>query len=292
MKTRTLVILVLVVAALVGGAYYIRDSLRRSSLPPQPAKPVRLEEAPFRVYGLIEPYGREVYVGPLQARRVVAVLVKEGEMIRRDQPLCRLDDDLERQALKVAVSRLEEKLRELDLTKDSLRRKETLSQRQTIPEFDYSQVRLKARLEEQQIASARAEVELRRVEMDKLTLRSPIDGVVYKFDVRLGEQLTPQDYKRIILGRPEQQVRLFVEAFWLGGLKMGDRLVVKSAETLKQVGVGEVYDISPYVGERDFRSEDSRERLDTKYFQVLVRLEGNDRLPLGLQVIAERPAAK
>jgi multidrug resistance efflux pump len=135
-------------------------------------------------------------------------------------------------------------------------------------------------------------VELRRVEMDKLTLRSPIDGVVYKFDVRLGEQLTPQDYKRIILGRPEQQVRLFVEAFWLGGLKMGDRLVVKSAETLKQVGVGEVYDISPYVGERDFRSEDSRERLDTKYFQVLVRLEGNDRLPLGLQVIAERPAAK
>lgn len=124
--------------------------------------------------------------------------------------------------------------------------------------------------------------------MDKLTLRSPIDGVVYKCDVRLGEQLTPQDYKRIILGLPDKQVRLFVEAFWLGGVQVGDRFVVRESETLAELGEGEVYELSPYVGERDFRSEDSRERLDTKYLQALLRLKTRKNPPIGLQVLCER----
>ncbi|MCL6622236.1 MAG: biotin/lipoyl-binding protein [Syntrophobacterales bacterium] len=250
MKLRTLLLLLAVVAGIVGATGYILHSLRQSSRPPRPGEPVRLEEAPFRVYGLIEPYEREVYVGPLQARRVVAVYVKEGAAVRRGQPLVRLDDDLERRALAVAASRLEEQIRKLALTRDTLRRREALWQKKTIPEFDYSQVQLTVRLEEQQVASARAEMELRRVELDKLTLYPPIDGVVYKLDVRLGEQLTPQDYKRIILGRPEKQVRLFVETFWLHRVKPGDRFVVKEAETLSEIGEGEVYELSPYVGER------------------------------------------
>jgi len=289
MRFRTILVLLLILLAIVGASSYIYNSLRRSSQPPLPPPPVSLVDAPFRVYGLVEPFEREVFVGPLLARRVVAIYVREGERVAQDQPLCRQDDDIEQQALRLATSRLEETSRRLDLTRDDLRRKESLLQKKAIPEFDYSQVRLQARLEEQQIASARAEVELRRVELAKLTLRAPMAGKIYKFDVRLGEQLTPEDYRRIVIGRREQQVRLFVEAFWFNRLRPGDRFTVKTVEGLQEVGTGEVIEIAPYMGQRDFRTEDSRERLDTKFLQVILRLDTTTPLPLGLQVVAERP---
>ncbi len=288
MKIRTLVLASIALIAVSAAAFFIRDALRQASQPPVAGPPVRLAEAPFRVYGLVEPYQREVFVGPRQAGRVVAIFVKEGEAVAKDQPLLRQDDDVERQAWRLAASRLEEAVCRLDLTRDELRRKEALFQRKAIPEFEVSQIKLQAKIEEQQIASARSEVELRRVEMDKLTLRAPMAGQIYKFDVRLGEQLTPQDYRRIILGRPDKQVRLFVEAFWFGRIKVGDRFVVKTADNLQEVGLGEVVEIVPYMGERDFRTEDRLERLDTKYLQTILRLETTQDLPLGLQVVAER----
>lgn len=288
MKLRTVVLAIIALSAVGAAALYIRDSLRQASQPPIAGPPVRLEGAPFRVYGLVEPCQREVFVGPRQAGRVVAIFVKEGEEVVKDQALLRLDDDVERQAWRLAASRLEEAVRRLDLTRDELRRKEALLQRKAIPEFDFSQIKLQAKIAEQQIASARAEVELRRVEMEKLTLRAPMAGRIYKFDVRLGEQLTPQDYRRIILGRVDKQVRLFVETFWFGRIKVGDRFVVKTADKLQDIGLGEVVEIVPYVGERDFRTEDRLERLDTKYLQTILHLKTAQELPLGLQVVADR----
>ncbi|MFZ2087169.1 MAG: hypothetical protein WAU47_01230, partial [Desulfobaccales bacterium] len=52
---------------------------------------------------------------------------------------------------------------------------------------------------------------------------------------------------------------------------------------------GEVTELAPYVGARDFRSEDPLERLDTKYMQVVVKLPPNIQAPIGLQVIGVDP---
>ncbi|MCL6622237.1 MAG: hypothetical protein K6T55_09065 [Syntrophobacterales bacterium] len=46
------------------------------------------------------------------------------------------------------------------------------------------------------------------------------------------------------------------------------------------------------MGERGFRSEDSRERLDTKYCQALLRLHPRHHPPLGLLVLCERPSGR
>ncbi|MGC8989902.1 MAG: hypothetical protein ACP5MD_07260 [Verrucomicrobiia bacterium] len=46
--------------------------------------------------------------------------------------------------------------------------------------------------------------------------------------------------------------------------------------------------ISPYVGARDFRTEDRLERLDTKYGQVILRLDSASSLPINLQVLCEK----
>lgn len=288
MRPRFLLTTLLILAMVGVGIYFILRSLRESAAPPEPAKTPRLEDAPARVYGLIEPRGREVFVGPLQPRRVVEVCVREGQTVAAGQPICLLDADIERQTLAIAESRAAETERRIRLNEDTLRRNEALAPTGAVPESELVQTRLTLELVKQQLASARAEVELRRCELDKLTLRSPIDGLVYKMDVRVGEQFTPQDYNRIVLGKREKQVRMFVEVFWMGRVRVGDRFAVREAESLRDLGSGRVIEVLPYVGARDFRTEDRLERLDTKYIQVILELDTAQDLPIGLLVLCER----
>ena len=288
MRPRFLLTTLLILGILGVGNYFIVRSLRESAAPPEPAKTPRIQEAPARVYGLIEPRGREVFVGPLQSRRVVEVCVREGQAVTAGQPICLLDADIERQALAVAESRAAEVERRILVNEDALRRNEKLAPGGAVAESELVRTRLTLNLEQQQLATARAETELRRCELDKLTLRSPIDGNVYKVDVRVGEQLTPQDYSRIVLGKREKQVRMFVEVFWMGRVRVGDRFAVREAESLRQLGTGRVVEVLPYVGSRDFRTEDRLERLDTKYVQVILELESPQDPAIGLLVLCER----
>ena len=288
MKTRRVILLLVAALAVIAGINYMRLSLRQAARPPEAGRTPALPEAPERLYGLVEPLGREAFVGPLQPRRVVEIAVAEGSPVAAGDVICRLDADLEAQAVRIAEARLEEAGRRLAITEDELRRKQELVRDKAVPEFEVAKLRLQAKLEEQQIETARAEVAARRTEWDKLTLRAPVEGRVYKLDIRLGEQLTPQDYERIVVGRNERQVRLFVETFWLDRVKPGQRYRARDSETLRVLGEGEVIEVSPYVGARGFRTEDRLERLDTKYAQAILRLETTNSLPLGLQVLCER----
>lgn len=229
-----------------------------------------------------------MFVGPHQPRRVVEVAAAEGMPVKVGDALIRLDADLEVQAVRIAEARLEEAVRRLAITLDELRRKRQLASDKALPEFDATRLELEAKLEEQQIETARAELAARRTEFEKLTLRAPVDGRVYKLDVRVGELLTPQDYERIVVGRNEQQVRLFVETFWMNGVQIGQRYRVRDSETLRDLGEGVVREVSPYVGARGFRTEDRLERLDTKFAQVVLEMESTNSLPLGLLVQCER----
>ncbi|MGC8841327.1 MAG: efflux RND transporter periplasmic adaptor subunit [Candidatus Sumerlaeaceae bacterium] len=268
---------------------YIYDSMKRAARRAEPAKTPDLSQAPARLYGRIEPLGREIYVGPTVARRVVEIHVKEGQHVRAGEVLCRLDDDIESQTVKVAEARVAEAIAQAEITRDELNRKQQLVRDGKISQLEFSQIDLRFRYEESRVQSLLAELEARRTEWEKLTLRAPCDGLVYTFDVRVGEQLAPEDYRRIVLGSPEKQVRLFVETFWRDRVTVGQRFVVKDRETFEVLGEGVVEEVSPYVGSRDFRTEDPLERLDTKFGQAVVRLESLKKpVPIGLVVLCER----
>ncbi len=292
MTRRNIIVVLVILLVVIVGVNNIVLSLRKAAAPPMISATPSLDDAPIRVYGLVEPVGREVFIGPLQPKRVMEVAVKEGDTVRVNDVLVRFESDLEQHALRIAESRLAEAIQHLALTQDDLRRKRELARSNSIPEAELTQLELQAALQEQQIKTARAEVALRRAEMEKLTLRTPIQGVVYKMDVRVGEHLTPQDYGRIVVGNPEKQVRLFIETFWLDRIAIGQRCAVKEAETLRNVGTGTVISISPYVGARDFRTEDRLERLDTKYGQAIVHLDAISPTPIGMQVMCEMIPSK
>ncbi|NLI48161.1 MAG: biotin/lipoyl-binding protein [Acidobacteria bacterium] len=352
MKLPKWIIWLIFVIVVIAGSYYTVVSLRRAAAPPEPAKTPSLDNAPVRLYGRVEPLHREVFLGPLQPRRVTKILVKEGMEVHPGQVLVELDSDVEQQAaqlarlrvlelesqldrlldelrrevplteirpgemqnaLQVLVLRVRELESRLDLVLDELKRKEPLSQIGAVSEQDFSQKileaksirsqiatataeaeldfqqkQLQAESIRRQIATAKAEVELKRRELDKLTLVSPIEGMVYKLDVRIGELLTAQDYARIVLGERRKQIRMYVESYWFGKIRQGDRFQIRDGETLERIGEGTVTEVSQYVGVRDFRTEDSMERLDTKYAQAILSVDNSTDIPLGKLVLCDR----
>lgn len=288
MKRRSLVIVLLVILAATVGLNYVRMAMLKSAVPPEPGRTPFLADSPVRVYGRIEPLGREVFVGPVQPGRVIQMMVEEGQTVSAGQPLCEIENDVTRQALQVAVTRVKESKARLDLILDVLKRTQPLLHGGAVSESEVSQKLLEAELLRKQIATAEAEVELKRRELKLHTLRSPVEGRLYKFDVRLGEYLTPQDVQRIIIGKHQKQVRLFVESFWIGKVAVGDLFVVQDAEDHRTLGKGKVVYVSTYAGTRDFRTEDALERLDTKYVQGILQLEDAVESPLGSLVMCER----
>lgn len=288
MKIRNFFVYLVIISIAFLALTFILSSLRKASAPYEKGKTPSLEDSPIRIYGRVEPLGREVFVGPQRAKKITKIYVREGQYVKKGDILLELDSEVETQAYNLALSKVAEYQRRLDLLLDDLRRKQELLKEEIIPEFNVTQKRLEVRLLEQQIEVAKQEAELRKKELETLTLRAPVDGFVYKLDVRIGELFTPENYERIIIGNPQKQVRLFVESFWIDRVKVGDKFRVIDAEKNREVGVAKVVYISEYVGARDFRTEDALERIDTKYAQAIVEFERVVPIKIGKLVLCEK----
>ena len=57
---------------------------------------------------------------------------------------------------------------------------------------------------------------------------------------------------------------------------------------MRNIGLDKIIAVSEYVGARDFRSEDTFERLDTKYAQAILQVAGTASVPLGKLVLCMR----
>jgi multidrug efflux pump subunit AcrA (membrane-fusion protein) len=276
-------------AIFIGGTAFIVLSFLRSSQPAQEtAQPPDLNRVPARVYGKVEPEGREVFVSSPVTRKVVRIFVSEGDRVKQGQPLLSLESDVERAQLEVSLARVESLRKALAISQDILKRRENLYAKNADTEYSSTQARLQVELDQSNLALAEKEVGLAKATLEQLELRSPIDGVLYKFDIRLGETLTSGDASNIILGSPELWVRLSVEAFWINRVSTGLQAKIYDSETNEFIGTGEVIAKAPYLGRRDFRTEDDQERFDTKYRDVILKLQADRKdIPLGLSVVAE-----
>ncbi len=78
------------------------------------------------------------------------------------------------------------------------------------------------------------------------------------------------DNTRIIVGSPELWVRFFIESFWMDRIALGSRYKIYHSETNEYLGSGQVMYRAPYMGRRDFRTEDVQERFDTKFQEVVL----------------------
>ncbi len=275
-------------AAVIFCLVFIVCNLYKSSRPPTIMESPKLDRSPARVYGRVEPAGGEVYASPNVTRGVKDVLVEEGDTVSKGQVLCIQENDVESAQLRVAEARVAALRKSVELSADTSERNEGLYAAGRISEYEYTQAKLRSELDGRDLNVAYGELGLARAQLEQLELTAPVDGVVYKLDVRLGETLAAGDNTRIILGPTDLWVRMYVESFWVGRVKDGAKYKVYDSETGEYVGLGTVVQRNPYLGGRDFQSDDLQERFDTKFQEVILRLEPKKKnIPLGLNVMAE-----
>ena len=279
---------IVLITMCIAGLIFILSSLKKSSAPPQVAPPQKLADAPMRLYGMVEPEGREVLVGPTMSKRVVEVFVKEGDAVKTGQRLCTLDSNVEQEQVNLAEARMALAQKSLELSNDDLNRTRGLYAKQVDSEYKFTQASLQNAMELRRLKVAGSELDVTKAKFEETVLRSPIDGVVYKFDVRIGETVQAGDNSKIILGATQLWVRLAVESFWKDRVKADAVFKVYDSETRQYLGTGSVVRRVPYMGRRNYRTEDLQERFDTKFQDVILGLKPDrENIPIGLSVVAE-----
>jgi RND family efflux transporter MFP subunit len=266
--------------------FFVGFAVKRSAPVKSAPVPPKLADSPARVYGTIEPLGGAVYVSAQVPRSVARIAVREGDTVKAGQPLVVLESAVEEAQVHAAFDRAAAAEKAYAISREAYARAAGLFATKGISEQEFRQALLKAGLDSANYAAAQADVELAQAQFDQLTLKSPVEGIVYKLDLRLGQTLAAGDDSKITVGPARQQARMFVESFWLGRLKVGDSYKVIDSETGRELGTGRVVSMSPYVGGRTVRTDDVKERFDAEYQVVVLELDAIG-LPLGLNVIAQ-----
>jgi len=215
------------VAVVLFVVFAVLRSAPRKSAPVPP----KLADAPARIYGTVEPLGGPVYVAAQVPRSIVRIAVREGDVVQAGEALVILESSVEEAQVRSALDRAVAADNASAISREASERASGLYATKGISEQDYRQALLKARLDSANASAARSDAALAQTQLGQLTLKSPVNGIVYKLDVQLGQTLTAGDDSKIIVGLARQQARMFVESFWLGRLKVGAGLKVFDSET-------------------------------------------------------------
>jgi len=192
----------------IGAALLLRFTL----LAPEriPVKVVRVER------GRVESTITNTKAGPVRARRraqlspevggrVVEIAHREGERVAAGAPLVRLDDATQRAALRLAEEGLrvaQASRREACIARDRAQRefdrKRKLAEQGIVSTDDLDQLESAYQGADASCHAASAEVDRAlaqiaaiEVELEKMVIRAPFDGIIAEVDVELGEWITP-----------------------------------------------------------------------------------------------------
>ncbi len=142
------------------------------------------------------------------------------------------------------------------------------------------------RAAEARLAAAMATRDRATAQFEKSQIRSPIDGIVLKRDLREGETavaLSPVPLARI--GDTSQlHVRADIDELDIARVRVGQTVDVRSDAFAGQSFPGKVIHVSQRMGRRNLSSGDPAEKQDAKILEALILLEGHPALPIGLRV--------
>lgn len=216
----------------------------------------------------------------------------------------------ERQAAAAALAQSEAELkwRRLELERrESLRNQHAVISQQELDlargQYDGSVAgrdRAQAHLDEikngarsEDIAVAQAQLDQAKGELDRATavlektqIRSPVDGIVLKRELREGESVTTLN--PLPLARIGDMSQLFVRAevdeLDIAYIAVGQPATVTADALAGKSFSGKIVRVSKRMGRRQARSDNPAEKQDTRVLEALIALDGEPPLPVGLRV--------
>src|SRR6266853_5921501 len=182
---------VLPLLAVIGVAVAIAMVIRGNRTGPTAQNVVQSANAPFTSYifgpGIVEARTENIAIGTPVSGIVTAIYVKWGDQVQTGNPLFKIDSsDLQAQVLP-ALAKVKEAEANLAKVKNRLRVGEGLSQGVSISVEEMDNRRFDVAIDEAARASAEAQVQQIKTEIERRTVRAPCPGRVLQMQRRLGE---------------------------------------------------------------------------------------------------------
>jgi len=198
---------VLVVALLLGAAFWRHgraDSTEVQTVPARPMAGGGADRTILNASGYVTAR-RQATVSAKVTGKVVEVLIEEGMRVREGQVLARLDDSNVKTSLDVAEAELQSTRLTLEETRAQLKQADLEFSRDTDlanaklispSDFDKAEsdaMTLRARVSRQQqdITTAERQVSLWKQQIEDMVIRAPFDGVITTKNAQPGEMLSP-----------------------------------------------------------------------------------------------------
>lgn len=152
-----------------------------------------------------EPY-QSVEISAAEAGTIQELAVREGDRVKEGQLLVRLDDELYRSALDIAIAnrdstgKLETAIAELELQVDTWKKLVELEARQHASPQEVERALAQKVIAEARLKTVREEMQVRSLEfaraklqLDRRSVLSPMDGIVVQMHREKGELVTIAD---------------------------------------------------------------------------------------------------
>ncbi len=149
---------------------------------------------------------QRVNVSPKRQGVLQELYVEEGDLVRRGQPLARMDSDDLRERIGELRAQLLSAEAQLTRSRSELERNERLYRQNAISLSDYNSVRSTFQVDEMAVRAARQRLEARLVEQADLTIRAPFDGVVTQRFADPGAFVTPTTTAAAVAGATSSSI--------------------------------------------------------------------------------------
>jgi HlyD family secretion protein len=258
-----------------------------------PAQPV--SEAPRPPYqsfvagaGIVQASSENISIGTQLAGIVSTLYVQVGSDVKAGNPLFTIDDRAQR--AQVAIQQAAVQVAEADLGNANyeLKLAEGLTEKKVMTVEDRQIRRYTAQKAEATLAQARADLQSAQTDLERLTVRAPVDGQVMQLNVHLGEFAPTGALQTplILFGNVEPvYVRVNVDENEAWRVR-ADAEAIGYLRGNKQINTPlRFVRFEPYVLPKTSLTGDSTERVDTRVLQVIYSFHrGNLPIYVGQQM--------
>jgi RND family efflux transporter MFP subunit len=195
------------------------------------------------------PPNEDIRVSALVPGRIAELKVAEGDRVAAGEVVAKLDDRTFRDQLQQAEAAVEQAKANLDNAQLSRARNEDLFQRGIAARKDLEDARLQESVAQAGRRQADAALSLARLQLARTEIRAPIDGIVVKRSVSVGEQVDGTAAQPIVEVADLRRIEFLgnAPAVYLAKLHAGEPVGVTTEAVPGKTFDGRVVAISPAV---------------------------------------------
>ncbi len=220
-------------------------------------------------FGQLEPAERAISLNPPETRVVKQIFINEGDSVEKGQPVLAVECDVEQAEYELSQARLALAKERVAAAESTLSNSVELLRRSAVAESRVDEERRQLELIRKELDVSQKQADLAGRRVERFTLRAPMDGRIYKLDVRAGDTLVRGDRESVVCGSDKLSARLFIEGGTEITVAPDAPLILYNAASGEAVAKGRV--VSSADG------------------QVVIELDSSDSppLPLGMTLRAE-----